>query len=122
MTPLRRDHKACFKARAHRNLPIVVQRMKLGLLLNEFFSSGLDRVEIRQVQREKENVFLPCAALKFIDRSLCLFRGPSGKIHSSSLLQQYLRKVTNQREGYRVLGERESSLVRSASQPRYYHQ
>jgi hypothetical protein len=83
--PLRHVHKAFSKARAQRSLPVVVQRMKLGLLSNEFFGSGLDRVEIRKVQLERENSFPPCAALKLIDRCLGLIRTPSGNIHFSPL-------------------------------------
>jgi len=59
--------------------------MKLGLLSNKFFGGSLDRVEVRQVQLEKEDSFLPCAALKFIDRCLRLIRRPSGNIHLSPL-------------------------------------
>ncbi len=61
--------------------------MKLGLFFNEFCGGGPDRVEVRQIQLEKENILLlPCAVPKFIDHRMCLLRDPSGDIHSSALL------------------------------------
>ena len=83
--PLGRIHKAPSRREHRRYLPVIVQGMKLELLLEEVFGSGLDRVEVRQVQLEKENGFLPRTALKFIDRCLCPIRRPSGNIHLSPL-------------------------------------
>jgi hypothetical protein len=83
--PLRHVHKAFSKREHSKTLLVIVQCMKLGLLSNEFFGSGLDRVKVRQVQLEKEDGFLLCDALKFIDHCLCLIRRPSGNIYFSPL-------------------------------------
>jgi hypothetical protein len=47
--------------------------MKLGLLADEFFSSGLDGGEVGQVELEEENGLISCLLLELIDRLLRLF-------------------------------------------------
>ena len=56
-----------------RNIRIVVEPMKRGLLADEFFSSSLDGDEVRQVELEKENGLISCLLLEFVDCLLRLF-------------------------------------------------
>jgi len=46
--------------------------MKLGLLADEFFSSGLDGDEVGQVELEEENGLVSCLFLELIDYLLRL--------------------------------------------------
>ena len=50
-----------------RNIRIVVEPMKLGLLADEFFSSSLDGDEVGQVKLEVENGLFSCLPLELID-------------------------------------------------------
>ena len=74
MTPLSdiRMRNFCDKKHA-RNIRIVVEPMKLGLLINEFFSSDFDGDEVGQVELEEENGLISCFLLELIDRFLRLF-------------------------------------------------
>jgi len=59
--------------RTARNIRIVVEPMKLGLLADEFFSSSLDGAEVGQVELEKENGLISRLRLEFVNRLLRLF-------------------------------------------------
>lgn len=77
MTPLHDiiDIRTAFSEakRAPSSLRIVVKRMKLGLLGNEFFGGSFDGNEVRQVELEKENRVLSRLLLELVDRRLGLF-------------------------------------------------
>jgi hypothetical protein len=68
-----------------RNIRIVVEPMKLGLLADEFFSSSLEGDEVGQVELEEENGLLSCLLLELIDRLLRLFLSTRRDIHFGAL-------------------------------------
>lgn len=48
-------------------LPVVVERMKLGLLAIKFFGRNLDGSKVRQVELEKENGIFSSLPLELLD-------------------------------------------------------
>ena len=56
-----------------RALPIVVERMKLGLLLDKLFCGSFHGDEVRQVDFDKKDRFFSRLPFELFDRRLRLF-------------------------------------------------
>ena len=69
--------------------------MQLGLLPDEFLSSGLDSDEVGQVELEEENGLVPRLPLELVDRLLRLFLRTSRNIHFCALREQHLGGITS---------------------------
>ena len=52
------------------SLPVVIERMELGLLPDVLFCRGLDGDKICQVELEEEDTVLSCLLLELFDRLL----------------------------------------------------
>jgi len=59
------------KRKRTRGLRVVVQRVELGLLTDEFLSGSLDRGEIREIELDEENGILSCGLFELGNRILC---------------------------------------------------
>lgn len=70
-----------------RGLRVIIERVKLRLLADEFFSGSLDGSEVRQVELEGNNEIcrFSCGLFEVLDRTSCFLLVATGDVHFSAL-------------------------------------
>jgi len=85
ITPLGSCQTHVSRRERARGLRVIIERMKLRLLADKFFSGSLDGGEVRQVELEGKNGILSCGLFELLDRTSCFLLVATGDVHFSAL-------------------------------------